>query len=57
MKLIENNARIDTSKQPKFIFAFSDKQGENRYEDFVKACKDEGYNDKVIYLNDDYQLK
>lgn len=57
LNLIDKNVFIDKARKPQFIFAFSDKQGENRYEDFVEACKDEGYNDKVIYLNDDYQLK
>lgn len=57
LNLIDKNVFIDKTREPQFIFAFSDKQGENRYEDFVEACKDEGYNDKVIYLNDDYQLK
>ena len=57
LKLIENNARIDTSKQPKFIFAFSDEPGKKQYEIFVEACKERGYNDEVIYVGNDYQLK
>ena len=57
LKLIENNARIDTSKQPRFIFAFSDEPGKNQYEVFVEACKERGYNDEVIYVDNDYQLK
>ena len=57
LNLIDKNVFIDKTREPQFIFAFSDKQGENRYEDFVEACKDEGYNGKVIYLNDNYQLK
>ena len=57
LHLIDKNVSIDKTKEPQFIFAFSDKQGENRYEEFVEACKNEGYNGKVIYLNDDYQLK
>ena len=57
LKLIENNARIDTSKQPKFIFAFSDEPGKKQYEVFVEACKERGYNDEVIYVGNDYQLK
>lgn len=57
LKLIENNARIDTSKQPKFIFAFSDEPGKKQYEVFVEACKERGYNDEVIYVDNDYQLK
>lgn len=57
LKLIENNARIDTTKKPQFIFAFSDEPGKNQYEDFVEACKERGYNGKVIYVGNDYQLK
>lgn len=57
LKLIENNARIDTSKQPNFIFAFSDEPGKKQYEVFVEACKERGYNDEVIYVGNDYQLK
>ena len=57
LKLIENNARIDTTKKPIFIFAFFDEPGKNQYEDFVEACKERGYNGKVIYVGNDYQLK
>ena len=57
LKLIENNARIYTTKKPQFIFAFSDEPGKNQYEDFVEACKERGYNGKVIYVGNDYQLK
>ena len=57
LKLIENNARIDTTKKPQLIFAFSDEPGKNQYEDFVEACKERGYNGKVIYVGNDYKLK
>ena len=57
LKLIENNARIDTTKKPRFIFAFSDEPGMNQYEEFVEACKERGYQGKVIYVGNDYQLK
>ena len=57
LKLIENNARIDTTKKPRFIFAFSDEPGKKQYEVFVEACKERGYNDEVIYVGNDYQLK
>lgn len=57
LKLIENNARINTTKKPQFIFAFSDEPGKNQYEVFVEACKERGYNGKVIYVGNDYQLK
>ena len=57
LKLIENNARIDTTKKPQFIFAFSDEPGKKQYEVFVEACKERGYNDEVIYVGNDYQLK
>lgn len=57
LKLIEDNARIDTTKKPQFIFAFSDEPGKNQYEEFVEACKERGYQGKVIYVGNDYQLK
>ena len=57
LKLIDKNVRIDQTKKPQFIFAFSDEPGKNQYEDFVEACKERGYNDKVIYVGNDYQLK
>ena len=57
LKLIEQNVRIDPTKKPQFIFAFSDKPKKNQYEEFVKKCKEIGYQDKVIYVGNDYQLK
>ena len=57
LKLIDKATYIDTAKKPQFIFAFSDKDGENHYVDFVEACKDKGYNGKVIYLDNSHQLK
>ena len=57
LKLIDKNVRIDKTKKPHFILAFSDEQGKNQYEEFVKACKGRGYQGKVIYVGNDYQLK
>lgn len=57
LKLIDKNVRIDKTKKPQFILAFSDEQGKNQYEEFVKACKCRGYQGKVIYVGNDHQLK
>ena len=57
LKLIEKDIRIDSTKKPQFIFAFSDEPGKNQYKEFVEACKERGYNDEVIYVDNDYQLK
>ena len=57
LKLIDKNVRIDQTKKPQFILAFSDEQGKNQYEEFVKACKCRGYQGKVIYVGNDHQLK
>ena len=57
LNLIDKSIFIDTSKEPQFIFAFSDEPGKNQYEEFVEACKKRGYQDKVIYVGNDHQLK
>ncbi len=58
LNLIDKEIYIDTEKIPQFIFAFSDKKsGENLYADFVKACREKGYKEKVIYLDNSHQLK
>lgn len=57
LKLIEKDIRIDPAKKPQFIIAFSDEPGMNQYEEFVEACKERGYQGKVIYVGNDYQLK
>ena len=57
LNLIDNNVKIDKTKKPQFIFAFSDKPGEHRYEEFVNTCKNRGYNGKVIYVGNDYKLR
>ena len=57
LNLIDRSLKIDPSKKPQFIFAFSDKPGEHRYEEFVNACKNRGYNGKVIYVGNDYILR
>lgn len=57
LNLIDKNLNIDPSKTPQFIFAFNEKQGEHRYKEFVNACKERGYNGKVIFVGNDYKLK
>ena len=57
LKLVGKNVFIDTSKKPQFIFAFSDKPRVNYgYEEFVNACQVRGYNDKILYVNNERQL-
>ena len=57
LNLIDKKIKIDAKKKPQFIFAFSDKSGENLYADFVEACGEKGYKGKVIYLDRSHQLK
>ena len=57
LNLIDENTKIDETKEPLFIFAFSDKKGQNQYNDFVKACKEKKYIGKIIYLDSSYCLK
>ena len=58
LNLIDKNVFIDKTKKPKFIFAFSEKvKGKHRNEEFEKECKNKGYSDKIIYVDNDYQLK
>ena len=57
LNLIDKSTKIDVNKKPQFIFAFSDKPGENLYHDFVNACKANGYYGKTIYLDNSYCLK
>ena len=57
LSLIDKSIKIDEKKKPLFIFAFSDKLGENLYNNFIDACREKGYNGKVIYLDNSHQLK
>ncbi len=58
LRLIDDKSiMIDEGKKPIFIFAFSDKPGENSYNNFIDACRKKGYNGKVIYLDNSHQLK
>ena len=58
LKLIEKDIRIDSTKKPQFIFAFSEKvKGKRCYDEFVEECKKIRYNDEIIYVGNDYQLK
>lgn len=57
LSLIDKSIKIDEKKKPLFIFAFSDKHGENLYNNFIDACREKGYNGKVIYLDNSHQLK
>ena len=58
LNLIDKNVFIDRAKKRKFIFAFSEKvKGKRRNEEFEEECKKIGYNDKIIYVGNDYQLK
>ena len=57
LHLIDKTTYIDINKKPQFIFAFSDKPGENHYKDFIQTCKDKGYTGKVIYLDNSHVLK
>ena len=55
--LIDKKTFIDKNKNPEFIFAFSDKKGEDKFNDFVEACRAYKYNGKIIYLDKTHKLK
>ncbi len=57
LKLIDNSINIDLKKNPKFLFAFSDKKGEDKYMSFVQACRNKGYKGEIIYLDNSHILK
>ena len=57
LKIIDQGTWVDKSKKPVFIFAFSNKPGEDKYDKFVVACRNYGYNGKIIYLDSSHQLK
>ena len=56
-KLIASSTKVDKNKKPQFIFAFSEKEGENNFNEFKRACKEVGFNGKIIYLDSSHQLK
>ena len=56
-KLIASSTTVDKNRKPQFIFAFSDKEGENNFNEFKRACKEVGFNGKIIYLDSSHQLK
>lgn len=39
-----------------FVFAFADIPGENKYAEFIKSCKGQGFDGKIIYLDKDSKL-
>lgn len=56
LNLIAPETLLDKSKKPEFIFAFSDKLGEDKLKDFINACRGIGYHGKIIYLDSSHQL-
>lgn len=42
--------------KPKFVFAFADKDGEDKFIDFSCYCFNNGYKDELIYLNSSHKL-
>lgn len=57
LSLIDNKTFIDKNKKPEFIFAYSDKENEDKFKDFVEACRAYKYDGKIIYLDKSHQLK
>ena len=57
LQLIGKDTIVNKSMPPKFVFAFSDKEGENCYGEFVAACRKIGYTERIIYLDSSHQLK
>lgn len=45
-----------SDESPEFIFAFADKPGEDKFEEFKKACQTESYSGNIIYLTKDCRL-
>lgn len=57
LNLIAPETFLDKNKKPEFIFAFSDKPGEDKLKEFIDACRGIGYHGKIIYLDSSKQLK
>jgi len=53
--LLENSLEI-TNNEPKFVFAFADKENENKFTEFASYCFKCGYKDELIYLNSSHKL-
>ncbi len=55
LELLDKSLEIKDIK-PKFIFAFADKDGEDKFIEFSRYCFKYGYKDELIYLNSSHKL-
>ena len=53
--ILDKSLKIENAK-PKFVFAFADKDGEDKFIEFSCYCFKEGHRDNLIYLNSSHKL-
>jgi hypothetical protein len=53
--ILDKSLNINDAK-PKFVFAFADKNGEDKFIEFSCYCFNNGYKDELIYLNSSHKL-
>lgn len=53
--ILDKSLKINSAK-PQFIFAFADKNKEDKFIEFSSYCFEEGYKDDLIYLNSSHKL-
>ena len=53
--LLDKSLKISNNK-PKFIFAFADRDGEDKFIEFSYLCSTNKYKDDLIYLNSSHKL-
>ncbi|MBO4739045.1 MAG: hypothetical protein J5606_05735 [Bacteroidales bacterium] len=53
--ILEKSLKIENAK-PKFVFAFADKEEEDKFIEFSCYCFKNKYNDDLIYLNNSHKL-
>ena len=54
--LLDKTLEIKDEK-PLFMFAFADEAGKDEFACFVDRCRNEGYKDEFIYLDNDHKLR
>lgn len=53
--ILDKSLNINDAK-PKFVFAFADKDGEDKFIEFSRYCFNNDYKDELIYLNNSHKL-
>ena len=54
--LLDENLEI-RDERPLFMFAFADEAGKDEFACYVDRCRNEGYKDEFIYLDNDHKLR